>query len=107
MRQSFRDMTELHHGNGMRIRLTIGSRVENVVLVQVLLEAWLGRLGVGKETKYRLEIALLEAVANAIHHGNDGDPEKRVGIEMRKEEGTGFIGSTGCRTHRQFESSTS
>lgn len=47
----------------------------------------LARGRVGEETLYWAAMALREAVANAIKHGNKLNPEKRVFVEMELEDG--------------------
>ncbi len=82
------------------IRLRVGSRYENIELVQAVLDEALEPLEVDEESSYWMGIALREAVTNAIKHGNVLDAEKKVevalevsadGIEITVEdEGSGF-----------------
>ena len=82
------------------VHLSIDSQFENIELVQVLLEDSLRRLQLDEDTRYWIGIAIREAVANAIKHGNREDPEKRVTVDMRvleevltisvQDEGAGF-----------------
>lgn len=82
------------------IRLRVGSRYENIELVQAVLDEALEPLEVDEESSYWMGIALREAVTNAIKHGNALDAEKKVevalevsadGIEITVEdEGSGF-----------------
>lgn len=65
-------------------RLTIGSRFENIELVQIVLADCLERLGVEQDTCHWVDLAVREAVANAIKHGNRKDPEKRVSVELAR-----------------------
>lgn len=82
-------------------RLELLSRFENIELAdQALLE--LGRAaGFDAEPLYWVGMALREALANAIKHGNQLNPEKRVFVSMRfvdhgelhihvEDEGGGF-----------------
>lgn len=83
-----------------KVQLEIGSRVENIELVQVAVEASLNQLRVDEDASHDIGIAVREAVANAIRHGNQQNPEKKVGIEFAVEgedvvisvtdQGTGF-----------------
>ncbi len=83
-----------------RVHLEIGSRFENVELVQIAVAASLEQLAVDAETARSIGSAVREAVANAIQHGNALDPEKRVEIEFGlegdevviqvRDEGRGF-----------------
>jgi len=84
-----------------KARLELLSRFENIELAdQALLE--LGRAaGVDSESLYWAGMALREALANAIKHGNKLNPDKRVFVEMQlgehgelrieiQDEGEGF-----------------
>lgn len=64
------------------VQLTIGSRFENIELVKVVLDDCLQRLGADADSRHWVEMAMREAVANAIKHGNRQDPDKKVSIEM-------------------------
>jgi serine/threonine-protein kinase RsbW len=68
------------------VHLSIGSRFENIELVQALVDDSLQRLEFDDDSRYWVGIALREAVANAIKHGNKEDPEKSVEIEIRIQE---------------------
>ena len=82
------------------IRLSVGSRYENIDLVLAVVDEVLEPLEVDEESEYWMGIALREALTNAIKHGNAQDPEKKVdvalqvredGIEITVEdEGSGF-----------------
>lgn len=63
--------------------LAIGSRFENVEIVQIVLNDTLERLGVEEDSRHWIDLAVREAVANAIKHGNQGDPDKRVEVALR------------------------
>lgn len=66
--------------------LAIGSRFENIELVQVVLKDSLERLGFDDDARHWIDIAVREAVANAIKHGNSQDPHKQVVIDFTVEE---------------------
>jgi serine/threonine-protein kinase RsbW len=82
------------------IRMSLSSRFENIEMAQhlcgKLLEGW----DLNEETTHWILMALREALANAIKHGNDQDLAKRVHLEMDvkdhtlririRDEGTGF-----------------
>ena len=70
-----------------RVRLAIGSRFENIELVQVVLDESLGDLGIGEDTRHWVELAVREAVANAIKHGNREDPDKQVEVDWEVQGG--------------------
>lgn len=83
-----------------RVHLSIGSRFENIELVQVVLKDALTRLGMDEDARHWIDIAVREAVANAIKHGNEQDPAKTVHVDVAVEgedlvirvadEGVGF-----------------
>ncbi|MGB3563636.1 MAG: ATP-binding protein [Thermoanaerobaculia bacterium] len=64
-----------------KVCLEIGSRTENVELVQIAVKASLQQLKLDAETSQSIGTAVREAVANAIQHGNNMDPEKFVRVE--------------------------
>jgi serine/threonine-protein kinase RsbW len=80
--------------------LAIGSRFEHIELVQVVLDDSLQRLGVDADSRHWIDVAVREAVANAIKHGNRQDPAKHVEVDLAcqgedlvirvKDEGEGF-----------------
>jgi serine/threonine-protein kinase RsbW len=67
--------------------LDLGSRFENIELVQVVLDESLRSLECDDDTRYWVGIAVREAVANAIKHGNRQDAEKRVDVELTFDHG--------------------
>ena len=66
---------------------------------EAVLEA-VAKCGYGEQDRFAVQLALEEAMANAIRHGNSGDPSKRVIVEFRvdpesvcisvQDEGRGF-----------------
>jgi serine/threonine-protein kinase RsbW len=83
-----------------RVHLEIGSRLENVELVQIAVEASLQQLAIEEEVSNQIGTAVREAVANAIQHGNRSDANKQVSVDFEilgneivievKDEGVGF-----------------
>ena len=83
-----------------RFHLAIGSRFENIELVQVVLRDCLVRLGVDEDSRHWVDVAVREALANAIKHGNEQNPSKQVHVDLEVEgedlvirvedEGVGF-----------------
>lgn len=83
-----------------RFHLAIGSRFENIELVQVVLKDCLQREGMNKDALDWVDLAVREALANAIKHGNEQNPEKQVHVDLRvhagelviriEDEGVGF-----------------
>jgi len=70
-----------------RFHLTIGSRFENIELVQVVLRDTLVRLGMDEDALHWVDVSVREAVANAIKHGNRQAPDKRVQVDFVEAEG--------------------
>jgi serine/threonine-protein kinase RsbW len=64
------------------VHLAIGSRFENIELVKVVVDDFLRQLGMDEDGRHWIEIAVREAVANAIKHGNRQDPAKRVEVDL-------------------------
>jgi serine/threonine-protein kinase RsbW len=83
-----------------QFHLTIGSRFENIELVQMAVDEALGERGVAEDVRHWVGLALREAVANAIKHGNRQDASKRVDVAVEigdaaltlavADEGPGF-----------------
>lgn len=80
--------------------MSLSSRFENIEMAQHLCGKLLEGRDVPEETKHWLLMALREALANAIKHGNRQDLSKRIHIEMDvvgqnlqisiRDEGEGF-----------------
>lgn len=61
-----------------RIEITISSRFENIELVQVIAEHLCETAGLDDDGSHWIGMAVREAVANAIKHGNKLDLNKKV-----------------------------
>jgi serine/threonine-protein kinase RsbW len=70
-------MSESH-----RFHLDLGSRFENIELVQVVLRDALVQLGMDEDARHWVDVAVREAIANAIKHGNLQNPEKKVHVDL-------------------------
>ena len=83
-----------------QLHLTIGSRFENIELVQMTIDETLRESGASEEQRHWIGLAVREAVANAIKHGNRQDPSRQVEVEFAltggdmeirvSDEGPGF-----------------
>jgi serine/threonine-protein kinase RsbW len=83
-----------------RVEITISSRFENIELVQVIAEHLCENAGLDEDGSHWIGMAVREAVANAIKHGNKLDIRKKVnatfllrGPELEitiSDEGEGF-----------------
>jgi len=86
--------------NVERIEITISSRFENIELVQVIAEHLCENAGVDEDGSHWIGMAVREAVANAIKHGNKLDVRKKVNAVFEltghdleitiQDEGAGF-----------------
>jgi len=70
------------------VRLSLSSRFENIEMAQHLCGKLLEGREVSEETKHWILMALREALANAIKHGNEQNLAKRVHVEMRVDQNT-------------------
>lgn len=80
--------------------MSLSSRFENIEMAQHLCGKLLEGRGLPDETRHWILMALREALANAIKHGNERDLAKRVHLEMNvvdgwlqiriRDEGAGF-----------------
>ena len=90
----------MERGDTERVEITISSRFENIELVQVIAEHLCENAGVDEDGSHWIGMAVREAVANAIKHGNKLDARKKVnasfelqGYELEitiADEGQGF-----------------
>ncbi|MEA2766568.1 MAG: serine/threonine-protein kinase RsbW [Gemmatimonadaceae bacterium] len=64
--------------DGERIEITISSRFENIELVQVIAEHLCENAGLDEDGSHWIGMAVREAVANAIKHGNKLNVQKKV-----------------------------
>ena len=70
-----------------QVHLAIGSSFHNVELVQVVVEEALRRLDLDPDDAHWIGIAVREAVANAVKHGNRQDPDKKVELDFGVQDG--------------------
>lgn len=65
----------------LKLSFEIASRFEELDLVDGLIEALLEHLGLDEDERSNLVLAVREAAANAVQHGNRLEADKPVGIE--------------------------
>ncbi len=65
-----------------QVHLVIGSQFEDIELVQIVVEESLRKLDLEDDVAHSISLAVREAVANAIKHGNRENPGKRVEIDF-------------------------
>ncbi len=70
-----------------QLHLTVGSRFENVELVQSAIDEAIAERGADDDTRHWIGLAVREAVANAIKHGNRQNPVKRVEVDLTIDGG--------------------
>jgi anti-sigma regulatory factor (Ser/Thr protein kinase) len=58
--------------------LIVVSRRDQIEAVHAPLDSLMQRLGLGDERRWRVDLAVREALANAIVHGNREDPTTTV-----------------------------
>ena len=95
-----RGNSAMQRGESERIEITISSRFENIELVQVIAEHLCENAGLDEDGSHWIGMAVREAVANAIKHGNKLDVKKKVqavfdlrGLDLTiniSDEGEGF-----------------
>ncbi len=72
--------------DGERVEITISSRFENIELVQVIAEHLCENAGLDEDGSHWIGMAVREAVANAIKHGNKLDVRKKVNATFQLHE---------------------
>jgi serine/threonine-protein kinase RsbW len=81
-------------------KISIGSKVGNLRVVENAIDETTTTLGISQDNYGKILVCAMEAVNNAILHGNHSNPEKIVDIELTSDnnflqikvtdEGTGF-----------------
>jgi serine/threonine-protein kinase RsbW len=84
----------------MNKKIKIGSTIENLRIVEKAIDDTSIEIGISKDNYGKILVSTLEAVNNAILHGNNSNSEKVVDIEIAfktnelkikvKDEGSGF-----------------
>jgi len=74
-----------------QLNLTVSSRFENIELVQAAIDEAVAGRGADDDVRHWIGLAVREAVANAIKHGNRLDPAKRVEVAVEVDDGTVVI----------------
>lgn len=72
---------------GDTIRLTIGSRLEQLSMVHALIEGIARQYELGEKTENDLMVAVIEAGTNAIQHGNVFADDKSVTFDFTVNPG--------------------
>jgi serine/threonine-protein kinase RsbW len=66
-------------------QLIIESDIANLTKVENAIDSLTNEIGISKDSYGKIMVAVMEAVNNAIVHGNKADLKKRVEIEFRSE----------------------
>lgn len=66
-------------------RLKIESRISNLRIIENAIDEMTGSIGIKQDDYGKIMVAALEAVNNAITHGNKSDPQKIVDVELMYE----------------------
>lgn len=69
-----------------RTELRLPSRIESISEAADAAAEFVKRLGLGEEAAYGVDMAVREAVTNAVLHGNRGDESKSVEVEFRASQ---------------------
>ncbi len=85
-------------------KLKIESNINNLRIVENAIDEVMNEIGITQENYGKILVSTLEAVNNAILHGNNSDNEKMVMVEISyrndkltvkiEDEGKGFIPDT-------------
>lgn len=68
----------------MKREITIGSNIGNLRKIEEFIESVSPLFSIGKETYGEVLVAVMEAVNNAINHGNKRDEAKKVEVIFEK-----------------------
>ncbi len=69
-----------------RQRFIVGSDRDEIDRIQQDILGVLARYGYDDAACFAVRTAIEEALSNAIHHGNDNDPQRKVTIEYAADE---------------------
>jgi serine/threonine-protein kinase RsbW len=86
------------------VEVILESKLTDVEKAEEIARSFSAKMGFDEEADFQIEMAVHEAVINAIHHGNKEDPGKKVyikflaledGLEIHvRDEGEGFDPNT-------------
>jgi serine/threonine-protein kinase RsbW len=74
-------------GHILSAHLVLASSFENIEVAERALLDLCDQAGCGGEDEYWIVTALREALANAVRHGNKQDPDRKVDVRYRIEDG--------------------
>jgi serine/threonine-protein kinase RsbW len=83
-----------------RVTFSLNSTMESVATVEAAADKLAVEAGLGEDERFRVTMAVREAVVNAVLHGNEYDPAKKVEVSLENtgvelvitvaDEGTGL-----------------
>lgn len=65
--------------------ISIASDIENLTVIETMVDTLSKRLGISDEVYGKILISTVEAVNNAIMHGNRGDSTKKVTVVVKSD----------------------
>jgi serine/threonine-protein kinase RsbW len=67
-------------------RLKVESRLTNLRTIENAIDEMTGSIGINQDNYGKILVATLEAVNNAIKHGNKNNPQKLVDVEIEYDK---------------------
>jgi serine/threonine-protein kinase RsbW len=67
-------------------RLKVESRMSNLRVIENAIDEMTGAIGINQDNYGKILVATLEAVNNAIKHGNKDNPQKLVDVEIEYDK---------------------
>jgi len=67
-------------------RLKVESRMSNLRVIENAIDEMTGTIGINQDNYGKILVATLEAVNNAIKHGNKDNPQKLVDVEIEYDK---------------------
>ena len=67
-------------------RLKVESRMSNLRVIENAIDDMTGAIGINQDNYGKILVATLEAVNNAIKHGNKDNPQKLVDVEIEYDK---------------------
>jgi len=83
---NFSEVIDKYGMTKMYKRLKIESRLSNLRLIENAIDEITGAIGIKQDNYGKIMVAALEAVNNAVTHGNRSDPSKIVDVEIAFED---------------------
>jgi serine/threonine-protein kinase RsbW len=67
-------------------RIKVESRMSNLRVIENAIDEMTGAIGINQDNYGKILVATLEAVNNAIKHGNKDNPQKLVDVEIEYDK---------------------